>query len=97
MIVLIDMIFMLLLGQYIAARIFAKLKQEQYLQSSEDNFIPRLAYYFAELNYIHPFRESDSRTTREFIRLLLLHNGCTVDWSAVSIEVLLNCNGSICV
>lgn len=71
-------------------KLLSELKQENYLIDVDDKYIERLAYYFAELNYIHPFREGNGRTTREFIRLLLLRSGYTVDWSAVSVEVLLN-------
>lgn len=52
-------------------------------------FIKRSAYYMAELNYIHPFREGNGRTTREFMRLLFLRNGYKVDWGAVSVDELL--------
>ena len=66
------------------------LKEEQYLKEVKDSeFIARLAYYFAELNFLHPFREGNGRATREFVRQLLLVNGYDVDWSAVSIDELL--------
>lgn len=72
-------------------KILDQLKQEQYLKNTdEQNFIPRLAYYFAELNFLHPFREGNGRATREFIRQLLLVNDYTVDWSAVSVDELLH-------
>ena len=51
--------------------------------------IDRSAYYFAELNYIHPFREGNGRSTREFMRQLYALNGYTVDWAAVSTDELL--------
>lgn len=51
--------------------------------------VVRCAYYMAELNYIHPFREGNGRTIREFMRLLFLHNGYFVDWGAVSIDEIL--------
>ena len=35
----------------------------------------RLAYYLAEINVLHPFREGNGRTSREFIRQLALLNG----------------------
>ena len=53
-------------------------------------FVERSAYYFAELNYIHPFREGNGRATREFMRLLFLKNGYEVDWAAVPAEDLLD-------
>ncbi len=54
-----------------------------------DAFVERSAYYFAELNYIHPFREGNGRATREFMRQLFDHNGFDVSWDAVSTEELL--------
>ncbi len=53
-------------------------------------FLQRAAYYFAELNYIHPFREGNGRATREFMRQLFLLNGYEVDWGAVSVERFLH-------
>ena len=53
-------------------------------------FVVRSAYYMAELDYIHPFREGNGRAIREFMRSLFLHNGYVVQWDAVDVEVLLN-------
>ena len=61
-----------------------------YKRQSFDRFTERSAYYFAELNYIHPFREGNGRATREFIRLLFLKNDYEVDWAAVPAEKLLD-------
>lgn len=55
-----------------------------------DEFCQRTAYYFAELNYIHPFREGNGRATREFMRQLLLMNGYEVNWGAVPVEQFLH-------
>lgn len=55
-----------------------------------EKFLQRTAYYFAELNYIHPFREGNGRVTREFMRQLFLLNGYEVDWGAVSVERFLH-------
>ncbi len=50
-----------------------ELKCEDYLVGKNVNdFSNRLAYYMAELNYIHPFREGNGRALREFIRCLSL-------------------------
>lgn len=57
---------------------------------SQEQFIERSAYYFAELNYIHPFREGNGRTTREFMRQLFNYNGYNVYWDTVSVEDLLS-------
>lgn len=66
------------------------LKKENYLKGLEEiELTERLAYYFAEINYLHPFREGNGRATREFIRQLLQVNGYTVDWTAVTPDYLL--------
>ena len=43
-----------------ADEIFTKLKEEKYLAGlDEETFIKRLAYYFSEINALHPFREGE--------------------------------------
>ena len=54
-----------------------------------DALIDRSAYYMAELNYIHPFREGNGRAIREFMRQLFLYNGFHVNWDAIPVDVLL--------
>ncbi|MCM1183609.1 MAG: Fic family protein [Roseburia sp.] len=59
-----------------ATELFGRLKKENYLKGlSEDVFIRRMAYYFSEMNALHPFREGNGRSQREFIRCLALYNG----------------------
>lgn len=48
------------------------------------NFILRAAYYLGELNAIHPFRDGNGRTQREFIREVGLNAGFKIDWSKTS-------------
>lgn len=72
-------------------RLLGQLQQEKWLENVPfEAFAARSAYYMAELNYIHPFREGNGRTIREFMRLLFLHNGYVVQWDAVDVEALLN-------
>lgn len=72
-------------------RLLGQLQQEKWLENVPfEAFVARSAYYMAELNYIHPFREGNGRTIREFMRLLFLHNGYVVQWDAVDVEALLN-------
>lgn len=72
-------------------KLLVQLKDESLLkQTNSQDFMPRLAYYYAELNFLHPFREGNGRATREFVRQLLLVNGYIVDWSAVSVDQLLS-------
>lgn len=71
-------------------KLLNELAAENYLLGlAFDALIERSAYYFAELNYIHPFREGNGRTTREFMRQLYDLNGYEVDWAAVPTEDLL--------
>lgn len=71
--------------------LFSSLRYEAFLSGLNfDEFLSRTAYYFAELNYIHPFREGNGRTIREFMRLLMERNGYQVNWDAVPVETLLD-------
>lgn len=67
-----------------------RLEKENHLRNlSADDLVSRSAFYLAELNYIHPFREGNGRTIREFMRLLYEQAGYDIHWDAVSPEVLL--------
>ena len=67
------------------AKTFEDLKQERYLGGADiKRFCSRGAYYLGEINAIHPFREGNGRTQREFMRELALRNGYTLEWSRVS-------------
>ncbi len=56
-------------------KLLEKLKTENYLSGlDKENMAQRLAYYMSELNVLHPFREGNGRTIREFIRELALKN-----------------------
>ncbi len=70
--------------------LLTELAAEKHLQGlAADALIDRSAYYFAELNYIHPFREGNGRSTREFMRQLYDLNGYTVNWASVpTVELL---------
>lgn len=67
-----------------------ELRREDILSGlSFEDLVARSAYYFAELNYIHPFREGNGRATREFMRQLYARNGYAVNWAAVPVDALL--------
>ncbi|KXS47393.1 MAG: cell filamentation protein [Halanaerobium sp. T82-1] len=42
----------------------------------------------AELNIIHPFREGNGRTIREFIKILALKNGYQIKWNSINQKTL---------
>ena len=61
-------------------RLLNELKKENFLaRLSKQELANRLAYYLSELNVLHPFREGNGRTNREFIRQLALKNGYTLN------------------
>ena len=71
-------------------RLFDKLKAEDYLQGkSREELVKGLAYYLSELNVLHPFREGNGRTIREFIRELAFFNGYVLDLQNTTSDELL--------
>lgn len=73
-----------------ATEIFGKLKKEKYLQGLEEKeAAKRMAYYFSEINALHPFREGNGRSQREFIRILALHIGYKINFAKVSKEEMI--------
>ena len=72
-------------------RLLSELKSENFLANlTKEKFAERLAYYWAELNVLHPFREGNGRTTREFLRQLSLKNGYILNLHKISPQKLLN-------
>jgi cell filamentation protein len=66
------------------------LRHEGHLAGSDlEQFVIRGAYYLGEINAVHPFREGNGRTQREFIRDLGVHNGFMIDWRRVSREEMI--------
>jgi cell filamentation protein len=67
--------------------LFAALKSENYLKALDpDTFARRAGHYLGEINAIHPFREGNGRTQREFLRCLALHAGHPLTWAALTPE-----------
>jgi len=72
-------------------RLLDELKQDNYLKDlNKPEFIKKLAYYMAELNVLHPFREGNGRTIREFIRQLAFYNGYVLDLKEIEPQDMLN-------
>ncbi len=62
-------------------KIFHELELEKYLDGLPRNqLIVRLAYFLSELNALHPFREGNGRSVREFARQLVFNAGYRLDW-----------------
>ncbi len=68
-------------------RIFDELIHDNFLRKVSDktDFLKRLAYYYSELNLLHPFREGNGRTLRTFISILAVHsNGSIIAWDKMN-------------
>ena len=71
-------------------KLLDQLKEENYLQNLDrDTFIKRLSYYMAEFNVLHPFREGNGRTIREFIRQLAYKNGYVLNLKNINPKEML--------
>ncbi|MDD2377757.1 MAG: Fic family protein [Bacilli bacterium] len=53
---------------YYLSKTLEKLNNDITKVSNEDEMFEVLAYYYSEINVIHPFREGNGRTQREFFR-----------------------------
>ena len=63
--------------------LLTKLSKEPTMTSAAQ-FCNRAAHYLGELNAIHPFRDGNGRTQREFIRQYGLRQGHRLHWSKVT-------------
>jgi cell filamentation protein len=64
--------------------VFNELKSENFLKNLEKaKFVERLAYFYDQLNYIHPFREGNGRAQRVFWTRVALAAGYEIDWTLV--------------
>lgn len=78
-----------LINKYLS-NLFYKIKNEGMIKENNiDKVLDNLAYVMAELNIIHPFREGNGRTIREFIRLMARRCGYDLNWGNVSSHEIL--------
>ncbi len=67
-----------------APKITQQLAKEQYLRGLDmDEFSHRAGYYMGELNALHPFREGNGRTLREFMGQLAREAGYHISWKGI--------------
>lgn len=67
-----------------APEIFRPLHREQLLRSLDvDAFSLRAGHYLGELNVLHPFREGNGRSIREFINQVARGAGYAIEWKGV--------------
>ncbi len=69
--------------------ILEKLPRENFIQHLDrESFASRCGWYFGEINAIHPFREGNGRTQREFLRQLAAQAGYSLDWRRVDRDTM---------
>lgn len=71
-------------------KVFTKIKEKNMLKETDKEIVfDNLAYVMAELNIIHPFREGNGRSIREFVRLMAKRMGYDLNWGNVDKDELL--------
>jgi cell filamentation protein len=71
-------------------KLLAQLEKEHFLRGIDARgFSERAAHYMAEINALHPFREGNGRTQREFLRELAVEARHELSWSLVTREEML--------
>lgn len=75
-------------------KIFKQIKSElfqerRFIKIEKEEFIGLIAKYMTELNVIHPFREGNGRTLREYFRLLCLKCGYELHYAKCTKEEIL--------
>ena len=76
------------LSQFIdcyAGDVFGKLKNRNYLtNSSFDTLVDGLTSLFGDINALHPFREGNGRSQREFINMIARINGYELSFVSIT-------------
>ena len=72
-----------------SGELFARLRMESHLKGlGKEGFIGRVAFYIAEINALHPFREGNGRTQRAFANQLARNAGWELNLSDIDPDVL---------
>jgi len=71
--------------------IFSKLQRENFFKGTtkKEELVEKLATLFLDINALHPFREGNGRSQREFIRELAEERGYNLDFKNISKEEMI--------
>ena len=72
-----------------AKRVFDKLQREHQEALNHNQLVSRLAYYFGELNVLHPFREGNGRTQKLLFDEIARRARYRIDWAEMDVDTLL--------
>jgi len=65
--------------------VLANLEDDNWLAGLPmETFVVKLAFYYGEINSVHPFREGNGRAQRAFLRQLSAAAGWHLDWSELN-------------
>lgn len=76
-----------MIESYANSTVFKDLAKDKFLVGmNKDQFTERLTHHFSEINALHPFREGNGRSSRQFIDQLAKNAGYNLDFSKVDKE-----------
>lgn len=73
----------------IGTKCFAKVKDGYFENLSFVEFVKRIAEFYNDVNYIHPFREGNGRTQRIYFTQLIRHYGYDINFADVDTDELM--------
>ena len=73
----------------IGAKCFAKVKNGYFENLPFDEFVKRIAGFYNDVNYIHPFREGNGRTQRIYFTQLIRYYGYDINFADVDTDELM--------
>ena len=73
----------------IGTKCFAKVKDGYFENLSFAEFVKRIAKFYNDVNYIHPFREGNGRTQRIYFTQLIRHYGYDINFADVDTDELM--------
>ena len=73
----------------IGAKCFAKVKNGYFENLPFDEFVKRIAEFYNDVNYIHPFREGNGRTQRIYFTQLIRYYGYDINFADVDTDELM--------
>ena len=77
--------------EFFANSIFTKLQEDNYfINNTYGEKIAKLVDLFADINALHPFREGNGRTQREFIEELAKVNGINLDLTKIGQQTMIH-------
>lgn len=73
----------------IGIKCFSKVKDGYFEDLPFDEFVKRIAEFYNDVNYIHPFREGNGRTQRIYFTQLIRHYGYDINFADVDTDELM--------